>query len=173
MSLVLSKKSGGDFVPHPETDGLIRAVIVDVTAPKKVQSQFGEREVFKLVYESEIADETGRPFAVWSFPYTPSLNEKANFRKDLKKIRGRDLTADEELHFPVDSLIGLPVQVSYGTADPGCYPGYAQMLYDAVPHANRLLTPVKGGQHYLSDQPDLKAQCCRLMAGWCRTLDQT
>jgi hypothetical protein len=111
MSLVLSKKSGGDFVPHPETDGLIRAVIVDVTAPKKVQSQFGEREVFKLVYESEIADETGRPFAVWSFPYTPSLNEKANFRKDLKKIRGRDLTTNEEQHFEVDSLIGLPVQV--------------------------------------------------------------
>ncbi len=111
MSLILSKKSGGDFTPHPETDGLVRAVIVDVTELKKVQSQFGEREVFKLVYESEIADETGRPFAIWSFPYTPSLNEKANFRKDLKKIRGRDITPDEEQRLDVETLIGHAVQI--------------------------------------------------------------
>ena len=67
--------------------------------------------------------------------------------------------------------VSVPVHVIYGTADPGCYPGYAQMLFDAVPHANRLLTPINGGKHYLSDQPELKAQCCELMAGWCRSLN--
>ncbi|MEO8204117.1 MAG: alpha/beta hydrolase [Betaproteobacteria bacterium] len=67
--------------------------------------------------------------------------------------------------------VSVPVHVIYGTADPGCYPGYARMLYDAVPHARRVLTPIKGGRHYLHDQPELKAQCCRLMADWCRALE--
>ena len=30
---------------------------------------------------------------------------------------------------------------------------------------------INGGKHYLSDQPTLKAQCCELMAGWCRSLN--
>jgi pimeloyl-ACP methyl ester carboxylesterase len=63
-----------------------------------------------------------------------------------------------------------PVHVIYGTADPGCYPGYAQALYDAVPHACKQLTPIQGGKHYLSDQPELKQQCCRLMVDWARGL---
>ena len=115
MSMILTKKSGGDFVPHPETDGLVKAVIVDITALKKMPSQFGERDVFKLVYESEVMDETATPprnFGVWSMPYTPSLNEKANFRKDLKKILGRDLTIEEESSFDVEAtLLGWPVQI--------------------------------------------------------------
>ncbi len=111
MAFKISKNGGGDFTPHPETDGLIRAVIVDVTDLKKQVSQFGERDVFKLVYESEVMDEANkRPFCIWSFPYTPSLNEKANFRKDLKKIRGRDITPDEE-EFDPETLIGHPVQI--------------------------------------------------------------
>lgn len=66
--------------------------------------------------------------------------------------------------------VKVPVHVIYGTADPGCYPSYAQMLYDAVPHSHKLLTPIRGGKHYLSDQPELKAQCCRFMADWSRSL---
>jgi len=112
MSFKLSKKGGGDFVPHPETDGLIRAVIVDVTEPKKVQTQWGEQDKFRLVYESEIMDEANkRPFCIWSMPYTTSLNEKANFRKDLKKMRGHDLTKDEEEEFDPETLIGHAVQI--------------------------------------------------------------
>jgi hypothetical protein len=112
MSFKLSKNGGGDFTPHPETEGLVRAVIVDVTELKKQVSQFGERDVFKLVYESEVIDEANkRPFCIWSFPYTPSLNEKANFRKDLKKIRGRDIDRDEEREFDPETLIGHPVQI--------------------------------------------------------------
>lgn len=106
------KKSGGDFTPHPETDGTVRGVIVDVTPLKKMQSQFGEREVFRLVIETEVEDEANdRRFCIWSRPYTPSLNEKANFRKDLKKILGRDLTEAERDEFDTESLIGRPVSL--------------------------------------------------------------
>jgi hypothetical protein len=109
------KKSSGDFVPHPETNGVVRGVLVDVTPKKKVPDKFHpgeEKEIFRLVYETEVMDEAnGRRFCIWSRPYTPSLNEKANFRKDIKKILGRDLTEIEREEYDTDSLIGKPVQL--------------------------------------------------------------
>jgi hypothetical protein len=107
----LSEKKGGDFQPHPETDGTVKAVIVDVTPLKKVQSEFGEREVFRLVYETEVVDDDGKRFCIWSRTYTPSLNEKANFRKDIKKILGRDLTKLECDEFDTEALIGMGVKI--------------------------------------------------------------
>lgn len=107
----LSEKKGGDFAPHPETEGTVKAVIVDITPLKKVQSEFGERDVFRLVYETEVEDDEGKRFCIWSRPYTPSLNEKANFRKDIKKILGRDLTKQELDEFDTEGLIGLGVKL--------------------------------------------------------------
>ena len=66
--------------------------------------------------------------------------------------------------------VQAPVHVIYGTADPGCYPEYARGLYDAVPHARKMLTPIKGGKHYLNDQPEHKLECCRVMVGWAKSL---
>lgn len=103
----LSEKQSGNFEPHPETDAAVKAVIVDVTPLKTLQSQYGEREVFELVFESETGDDEGTRFCVWSRPYTPSLNAKASFRKDLKKILGRDLTAQELEEFDTETLIGM------------------------------------------------------------------
>jgi hypothetical protein len=107
----LSEKKGGDFTPHPETEGTVKAVIVDLTPLKKVQSEFGEREVFRVVYETEVVDEEGKRFCIWSRPYTPSLNPKANFRKDIKKILGRELTKAELDEFDTEGLIGLGVKL--------------------------------------------------------------
>ena len=66
--------------------------------------------------------------------------------------------------------VSVPVHVMYGTADPGCYPSYAQGLYQAVPHANKLLTAVQGGGHYLHNQPAQKAFACDTMADWIKGL---
>ena len=68
------------------------------------------------------------------------------------------------------STVQAPVHVIYGTADPGCYPGHAKMLYDAVPHERKWLSPIAGAKHYLFDQPDHKRTCCRLIADWSRDL---
>lgn len=107
----LSEKKGGDFTPHPETEGTVKAVIVDVTPLKTVQSEYGERQVFRLVFETEMKDDEGTRYCVWSRPYTPSLNEKANFRKDLKRLMGRDLTAQELEEFDTEALIGMPAKL--------------------------------------------------------------
>jgi hypothetical protein len=108
----LSEKRNSNFTPHPETDGPIKAVLVDVTELKKRMTAFGEKEEFRLVFETECMDEENdRRFCIWSRGYTPSLNEKAALRKDLKKIMGRDLTKLELDEFDLESLIGHGVKL--------------------------------------------------------------
>lgn len=102
----LSHKSGGNFTPCPEYTG--RAVCVDVTPPQMQHSQYGDREVFRLVFEVDEKREDGKRFCVWSAPFTPSLNEKANFRKFLRQWQGRDLNAQELQEFDTEALLGKP-----------------------------------------------------------------
>ena len=108
----LSEKRNSTFTPHPETDGPIKAVLVDITEPKKRMTQYGEKDEFRLVFETEaIDDENDRRFCIWSRGYTPSLNEKSALRKDLKKMMGRDLTANELDEFDLEDLIGHGIKL--------------------------------------------------------------
>ena len=107
----LTAKGQGDFTPHPETDGLVKAVIVDVTPPKTVETPYGPKEKFRIVYETEMLREDGSRYCVWSPGYTPSLNEKSGLRRDLRRILGRDLTAQECDEFDTESLVGKGVQL--------------------------------------------------------------
>jgi hypothetical protein len=108
----LSEKRNSNFTPHPETDGPIKAVLVDVTELKKRMTQYGEKDEFRLVFDTECMDEENdRRFCIWSRGYTPSLNEKAALRKDLKKMMGRDLTQLELDEFDMESLIGHGVKL--------------------------------------------------------------
>jgi hypothetical protein len=108
----LSEKRNTNFTPHPETDGPIKAVLVDITELKKRTTQYGDKDEFRLVFETECMDEENdRRFCIWSRGYTPSLNEKAALRKDLKKMMGRDLTQLELDEFDMESLIGHGVKL--------------------------------------------------------------
>lgn len=108
----LSEKKNSNFTPHPETEGPIKAVLVDVTELKKRMTQYGEKDEFRLVFETEVMDEENdRRFCIWSRGYTPSLNEKAALRKDLKKLMGRDLTSNELDEFDLEALIGHGVKL--------------------------------------------------------------
>lgn len=97
------------FEPCPEYTG--RAVCVDVTPLRKQQSQYGERDVFKVVFEVDLQKEDGGRYAVWSRNFTPSLNEKAAFRKFLRSWLGRDLSAAELKEFDTETLLGKSAQV--------------------------------------------------------------
>lgn len=66
--------------------------------------------------------------------------------------------------------VRAPVHVIYGTADPGCYPTYAQALYDGAMHDRRQLTGIKGGGHYLDNQPEQKRVACETMVRWAQSL---
>ncbi len=103
------KANNSNFEPCPEFTG--RAVCVDVTPLKKQQSQFGERDVFRVVFEIDAQKEEGNQYCAWSKPFTPSLNEKANFRKFLRSWFGRDLTSSELSELDTETLIGKPAHV--------------------------------------------------------------
>lgn len=116
----LSEKKGGNFTPHEE--GNFRAVCVDVTPLETQQSQYGEREIFRLVFETDAEPrDDGSPQCVWSRGFTPSLNEKANFRKFLRQWFGRDLTPAELADFDTEELLGRCAQlvITHDHADNG------------------------------------------------------
>ena len=109
----LSEKKQSNFTPHPDSDGSpVKAVVVDITDLKKRMTEYGEKEEFRFVFETEVEDTVNeRQFCIWSRGYTPSLNEKAALRKDLKKMMGRELTSLELSEFDVESLIGHGVKI--------------------------------------------------------------
>jgi len=129
----LSEIRNTTFTPHPETEGPIKAVLVDITELKKRMTQYGEKEEFRLVFETECMDEENdRRFCIWSRGYTPSLNEKAALRKDLKKLMGRDLTAAELAEFDLEALIGHGVKliIQHETKDDRTYANISFMAPD-------------------------------------------
>lgn len=103
------KTNNSHFEACPEFTG--KGVIVDVTPLRKQQSQFGERDVFKVVLEVDIARDDGTPYCVWSKNFTPTLNEKSNLRKFVRGLLGRDLTKAELEDFDTESLIGKAAQL--------------------------------------------------------------
>lgn len=106
----LNGKSESSFEPHPEADCI--GVLVDVTPLKRVDSSYGPREVFRLVFETTELREDGRPYLVWSRSFTPSLHEKSAFRAFLKQWFGRDLSAQELDGFETDDLLGRTAKLS-------------------------------------------------------------
>jgi hypothetical protein len=103
------------FEAHPEYDG--QAVCVDVTPLKKTQSTFGERETFRVVFETRELRQDGKPYLLFSRGFTPSLHEKAALRAFLKQWFGRDLTTAEQAEFDTESLVGRPARVSVVHSD--------------------------------------------------------
>lgn len=133
MAIIMSQKSS--VTQHPSSDDeKIRAVIVDYTPDKEVDHpEYGKRTVCQIVYETEIEDESGQRYTVFSKPYTSNkfvenkktgewgwvkadmFNDKANFYKDFKQIYGREPTNTELRHgFDTDNLIGVGVKLIIG-----------------------------------------------------------
>jgi len=105
----ISKKSHS-FEPCPEFTG--QAICVDVTTPRRVETAFGPKEQFKVVFEVALLRDDGTPFTVWSRPFTPSLHEKAAFAQFLRKWYGRPFTAAEEEEFDTENLVGKTAELT-------------------------------------------------------------
>lgn len=92
-----------EFALHPVYTG--PAVCVDVTPVKKHNTPWGEKEMFRLVFETGHFDEEGNPIAVWSAGFVVSLHEKSGLRKFVRQWLGRDLTPEELGNFETDSFL--------------------------------------------------------------------
>ena len=97
------------FEPCPEFTG--RAVIVDVTPTRREHGQFGEQDVFRVVFEVDLAKPDGSRFCVWSRRMTPTLGEKSNLRKFVRGLYGRDLTKQELASYDTEVLVGMGAQL--------------------------------------------------------------
>ena len=102
-------KKSQSFDPCPEYTG--QAVCVDVTPLKQMQTAFGPKEVFRLVFETASPRADGTRYCVWSRPFAPSLHEKATLTQFLRKWYGRPLTTAEESEFETELLVGRPAEI--------------------------------------------------------------
>lgn len=102
--MILSEKQKTKFEPCPEYTG--RGVCVDVTPLKTVETAFGVKDKFRIVFEVDMTREDGSLWCVWSTGFNATLHEKGALRKFLKQWLGRDLTDQERVEFETDSLVG-------------------------------------------------------------------
>ncbi|TDD81352.1 alpha/beta hydrolase [Actinomadura darangshiensis] len=92
-----------------------------------------------------------------------SLGHHTSLRSWLSQWSVDDSNCDGPLHLARTSV---PALVMYGTADQVCFPSHARSMYDAVPHDDKRLVPVEGGNHYLQGQPELVARVADTLVGW-------
>jgi hypothetical protein len=97
------------FDPCPEYTG--RAVIVDVTPLRMEAGQFGEQEVFRVVFEVDLEKPDGTRYCIWSRRMTLTLGDKSNLRKFVRGLYGRDLSRKEILEYDTEELMGMPAQL--------------------------------------------------------------
>lgn len=103
MAIIAKAGGGGNFKPAPT--GVHTGVCVDVVDLGMKPTPWGDKHKIRIVWQIEELMDNGKPFLV-SKPYTLSLNEKANLRKDLESWRGRAFTEDESDGFDVEAVIG-------------------------------------------------------------------
>src|SRR4030095_11744990 len=100
--MIIKSKSSFELAPQGDHN----AVLVDVTPLKTMHSDWGDRDVFRLVFELEQTNADGVRYCAWSRPYTPSTHEKSSFYPVLLKLLGRNLTKSEKENFDTEILIG-------------------------------------------------------------------
>lgn len=105
MSIPISINSGKDF--EPVSEGVHQAVLADIEDLGMVQTAFGDKPKVKFLWLTDEADEGGRTKYVFE-RFTASLHEKAQLRKRVKELLGRDLSAAElkEKTFDIETLLG-------------------------------------------------------------------
>lgn len=109
----LAVKSGG--LPPAGTSIASIVGVYDIGTQRSVY-QGEEKTQRKMVVKFELAETAGvngagRRYTL-SRTYTCSLHEKAALRKDLKALRGRDLTVAEQKDFDPRSIAGMVCMVS-------------------------------------------------------------
>lgn len=92
-----------------------------------------------------------------------SLGHYSSLRSWLSQWSVDETNCNGPLHL---GRISVPALIMYGTADQVCFPSYARQMFDAVNHADKRLTPVPGGLHYLSGQPDLMGFVADSVLSW-------
>lgn len=108
MSTILKYESSSDW-ENPKV-GMTAAICIDVVDLGLQTTSYGDKYQIKLVFQLDQERSDGKPMRIGR-KYTKTLDDKGNFRKDLKSWRGADLTTEELAEFDADKLIGAQAQV--------------------------------------------------------------
>lgn len=120
MPFIINKPTN-QFSTEPHPEGITQAVCVDVHDLGMQKTKYGEKHKCNIRFETPARDSKGAPIWPRTWPYSVSLSEKSNLRKDLEKWRGRAFSPQELASFDLESLIGAPAMLNivHNTADDG------------------------------------------------------
>lgn len=118
---IIAKERAKEFKPAPE--GLHAAVAVDVVALGLVDTQYGKKEMVKIVWQIDEEDTEAKPprrFQV-SRRYGLTLDKRSTLRKDLETWRAKKFTKEELEAFDLEKLLGAncQLQVVHNVTDDG------------------------------------------------------
>lgn len=91
--------------------GVHKAVCVDWVDLGLQETEYGEKQRVKLVFELDENKTDGTPIRIGR-KFNATIAEKSALRASLKSWRGADLTAEEREHFDLEQLIGAQAQVN-------------------------------------------------------------
>jgi len=99
---------GKSFTPAPA--GTHNAVCVDVVDLGAVDTNFGRKDMLRLMFEIEEKMDDGYPYLVGQ-RYTASIHPKSNLHKNLATWRNKSFTEEELDNFDLEKLVGMPCQI--------------------------------------------------------------
>lgn len=102
--MIIKKEKTAKWDPCPEYNGISK--IVDITPLKKVETKFGEKEVFRFILEIDEEREPGHNWTVSTRPFTVSLHEKAALRQFLDRVIGPLTEGQLEAGINTETLVG-------------------------------------------------------------------
>lgn len=137
---IVAKERAKEFRPAPE--GLHQAVCVDVVALGLVETQFGKKEMVKLVWQIGEMDEESKPpkpFQV-SRRYGLTLDKRSTLRKDLETWRAKKFSKEELEGFDLEKLLGVncQLQVVHNVTDDGGTYANVQAIVPAAKGATKM-----------------------------------
>jgi hypothetical protein len=126
---------------HPA--GKFKAVCVDVLAPFKTESKYGEQTVTVFVFETDQKTEAGSPSLVRSGLFNVNgLAPKGKLRAFLSAWRGVEITAEEAAQgLDLESFLGMSAEVTVVHEERG---GQTYANVDSISSTQNTF-PVPGG----------------------------
>ncbi len=143
-----------EFEPHPVYQGV--AVVVDATEPYEINDTYkgdgSKKTVFKVVMETELKRDDGKPWTISTMPFSLNIGPKSNFRKFLNGTRGSDITEEEAESFDTESLMGqsfyIETEQTESKDGKKTYDGLVQKTVNGV-SVGWVCEPLKDGQQPL------------------------
>ncbi len=104
-------KGTGNYEPHPE--GQYAARCVDVVTMYGVETQWGIKNMLRLVFITDAEREGGKAWFI-SRRFNATIHQKSTLGQFLVNWRGRAFTKDELHAFDEESLVGAGAYLTIG-----------------------------------------------------------